>query len=129
MSDRGSFIGSMVNNEQDVINSYTCDIYQDPSKLELQSGRAFDANFKLILIGNSGVGKSCIIKRIGNNSFSDDHEVTIGAEFTTIAAHVDRKKFFKMMFWDSCGQERYNSITRIFYRGSQVVFFVYEVNK
>ena len=63
MSDRGSFIGSMVNNEQDVINSYTCDIYQDPSKLELQSGRAFDANFKLILIGNSGVGKSCIIDR------------------------------------------------------------------
>jgi GTPase SAR1 family protein len=51
----------------------------------------FDATFKLILIGNSGVGKSCIIKRIGSNSFSEDHEVTIGAEFTTIAAHVNKK--------------------------------------
>jgi GTPase SAR1 family protein len=92
MSDsaNSSFIGPIVNNEQELINGYACEIYQDPSKLELQSGRAFDANFKLILIGNSGVGKSCIIKRIGNNSFSDDHEVTIGAEFTTIAAHVDR---------------------------------------
>ena len=89
----------------------------------------FDATFKLILIGNSGVGKSCIIKRIGSNSFSDDHEVTIGAEFTTIAAHVDRKRFLKLMYWDSCGQERYNSITRIFYRGSHCVLLVYEVNK
>ena len=46
----------------------------------------FDATFKLILIGDSGVGKSSIIKRIGSNTFSVDHEVTIGAEFTTIAA-------------------------------------------
>ena len=46
----------------------------------------FDATFKLILIGDSGVGKSSIIKRIGSNTFSADHEVTIGAEFTTVAA-------------------------------------------
>jgi GTPase SAR1 family protein len=98
----GSFISNLVTSDQDMISSYPCDIYQDPSKLEIKSG-GFDANFKLILIGNSGVGKSCIIKRIGSNSFSEDHEVTIGAEFTTIAAHVDRKRFFKMMFWDSCG--------------------------
>jgi GTPase SAR1 family protein len=46
----------------------------------------FDATFKLIMIGDSGVGKSCIINRIGNNTFNKDHEVTLGAEFTTIAA-------------------------------------------
>jgi GTPase SAR1 family protein len=56
----------------------------------------FEETFKLILIGDSGVGKSCIIRRIGSNSFSEDHEVTIGAEFTTIAAHVNKKSFIKM---------------------------------
>lgn len=56
----------------------------------------FDATFKLILIGDSGVGKSCIIKRIGSNTFSEDHEVTIGAEFTTIAAQINKKSFLKM---------------------------------
>lgn len=88
-----------------------------------------DATFKLILIGNSGVGKSCIIKRIGHNTFSEEHEVTIGAEFTTIVAHVNKKSFIKLQFWDSCGQERFNSITRIFYRGSSCVLLVYEVTK
>lgn len=129
---QGSFIGGKVRGEEqeDVVKAYSCDIYQDPARLNLNNGGGgFDAQFKLILIGNSGVGKSCIIKRIGSNAFSHDHEVTIGAEFTTIAAHVDRKKFLKMQFWDSCGQERYNSITRIFYRGSHCVIFVYEVNK
>jgi small GTP-binding protein len=89
----------------------------------------FDATFKLILIGDSGVGKSCIIKRIGSNTFNMEHEVTIGAEFTTIAARINKKTFMKMQFWDSCGQERYNSITRIFYRGSSCVLLVYDVTK
>lgn len=111
----------------DPVAAYACEVYQDPSRLA--TGGRFDQTFKLILIGNSGVGKSCIIKRIGSNSFSADHEVTIGAEFTTIAAHLERKRFFKLQFWDSCGQERFNSITRIFYRGSHVVIFVFEVNK
>ena len=125
----GSFIGGKIKGEEEtVIKGYPCEIYQDPSRLAITNG-GFDATFKLILIGNSGVGKSCIIKRIGSNSFSTDHEVTIGAEFTTIAAHLEKKRFLKMMFWDSCGQERYNSITRIFYRGSHCVIFVYEVNK
>ena len=124
-----SFIGGKLNQDSDMLSQYQCEIYQDPSRLVLAQGGSFDATFKLILIGNSGVGKSCIIKRIGSNSFSTDHEVTIGAEFTTIAAHVDRKRFLKLQYWDSCGQERYNSITRIFYRGSHCVIFVYEVNK
>jgi GTPase SAR1 family protein len=82
---------------QELVRAYQCDIYQDPSKLAISNGgQGYDATFKLILIGNSGVGKSCIIKRIGSNSFSSYHEVTIGAEFTTIAAHVDRKRFLKL---------------------------------
>jgi len=56
----------------------------------------FDATFKLILIGDSGVGKSCVIKRIGSNEFNKDHEVTIGAEFTTIGAKINNETTLKM---------------------------------
>jgi len=89
----------------------------------------FDATFKLILIGNSGVGKSCIIKRMGSNKFSEEHEVTIGADFTTIGARVNNRAYLKMQFWDTCGQERYNSITRIFYRGSSCVLLCFDVTR
>ena len=90
----------------------------------------FNATYKLILIGNSGVGKSSIIKRIGgSNTFKDGHDVTIGAEFTTIATKINKKTNLKLQFWDSCGQERYNSITRLFYRGSSCVVLVYDVTK
>jgi GTPase SAR1 family protein len=93
----GSFVGTKVrgSEQEEAVKNYACDIYQDPSRVVPGSG-GFDATFKLILIGDSGVGKSCIIKRIGSNSFSTEHEVTIGAEFTTIAAHVDKKKFMKL---------------------------------
>ena len=55
-----------------------------------------DATYKLILIGDSGVGKSCIINRIGSNTFNTDHEVTLGAEFTTICAKINKKKILKL---------------------------------
>ena len=74
-------------NDEEVMN-YSCEVYNDPSFL---SNNRFDATFKLILIGDSGVGKSCIIKRMGNNTFNDDHEVTIGAEFTTVAAQINKR--------------------------------------
>jgi len=63
--------------------------------LQIQSLN-YDATFKLILIGDSGVGKSCIIKRIGRNSFTKEHEVTIGAEFTTIAAEINKDTCLKL---------------------------------
>jgi len=80
----------------------------DPSIVQATK---FEATFKIILIGDSGVGKSCVIKRIGSNEFNKDHEVTIGAEFTSIGAIMPKgasgstKKTtgMKLQFWDSCG--------------------------
>ena len=56
----------------------------------------FNATFKLILIGDSGVGKSSIIRRIGTNTFRMEHDVTIGAEFTTIAAVINKTTSLKL---------------------------------
>ena len=68
----------------------------------LISNKEWDKTFKVILIGDSSVGKSCIIKRLGTNTFTEEHEVTIGAEFTTLAAETINAKF-KYQVWDSCG--------------------------
>ena len=62
---------------------YSSEIINQPAAI---TNLKFDATFKLIMIGDSGVGKTCIINRIGNNTFNKDHEVTLGAEFTTIAS-------------------------------------------
>jgi GTPase SAR1 family protein len=56
----------------------------------------FDKTYKIILIGDSGVGKSCIIKRMGNNTFNKEHEVTIGTEFTTIGTTINQKTNLKL---------------------------------
>jgi GTPase SAR1 family protein len=64
---------------------------------------------------------------MGSNKFQDEHVVTIGSEFTNLIAKINDKQTIKIQFWDSCGQERFNSITRIFYRGSHCVILVFDL--
>ena len=99
-------------------------MYKDPA--EYQNFK-FDATFKLICIGDSGVGKSCIIRGMGGNAFNEEHQVTIGAEYTTVAAKINNTHYAKLWMWDNCGQERYNSVTRIYYRDSKLVILVYDI--
>lgn len=63
-----------------------------------------DILFKLIIIGNSGVGKSCLMQRITTNEFKDDHEVTIGVEFGSLIMKI-QEVIFKLQIWDTAGQE------------------------
>ncbi|TNV76245.1 hypothetical protein FGO68_gene14735 [Halteria grandinella] len=85
-----------------------------------------DVTFKLIIIGNSAVGKSCIMQRGTTNEFSDDHEVTIGVEFGTMLFKM-ADSIFKLQIWDTAGQESFQSVTKIFYRGAQGVLLTYSV--
>ena len=62
--------------------------------------------FKLIIIGNSAVGKSCIMRRGTTNEFTDDHEVTIGVEFGTMLFKIE-EQIFKLQIWDTAGQESF----------------------
>lgn len=61
-----------------------------------------DYTFKLIVIGNSGVGKSCIMQRFLRNEFRDDHEVTLGVEFGSLYIKME-ETLFKMQIWDTAG--------------------------
>ena len=63
--------------------------------------------FKLIIIGNSGVGKSCLMHRVTTNEFTEDHEVTIGVEFGTMIFKMQQQNVFKLQIWDTAGQESF----------------------
>lgn len=86
----------------------------------------FDHLFKLIVIGDSGVGKSCLMHRVTTNEFMEDHEVTVGVEFGTLMLKIEDTTL-KLQIWDTAGQENFQSITKIFYRGAHGVFLTYNV--
>ena len=83
-----------------------------------------DYLFKLIIIGNSGVGKSCLMNRMTTNEFLDDHEVTVGVEFGSLLVKIENV-VFKLQIWH--GQESFQSITKIFYRGAHAVLLTYSI--
>ena len=74
-----------------------------------------------------GVGKSCILTRLIENSFNDQHNVTIGVEFGNYVMRIDNKHIIQLQIWDTAGQESFRSITRIFYKGSHAVLLVYDI--
>jgi len=85
-----------------------------------------DALFKLIIIGDSGIGKSCVLKRLTEDDFKDDHDITVGVEFGSTLIKVEDKTL-KLQVWDTAGQESFKSITKIFYRGAHVVILAYSI--
>ncbi|KAK7263722.1 hypothetical protein RJT34_31316 [Clitoria ternatea] len=88
----------------------------------------YDYLFKVVLIGDSGVGKSNLLSRFTKNEFSLESRSTIGVEFATRSIHVD-DKIVKAQIWDTAGQERYRAITSAYYRGAVGALLVYDVTR
>ena len=87
----------------------------------------FDLNFKIIIIGDSGVGKSCLSLRATKNVFENLYSPTIGFEFMTFFIKVDNKAI-KLQIWDTCGQEIYRSLISSFYNSSSLAIVVYSID-
>lgn len=87
----------------------------------------YDFLYKIVMIGDSGVGKSNLLTRFTKNEFSEDTKVTIGVEFATRNVSVDGK-VAKAQIWDTAGQERYRAITSAYYRGAFGALIVYAIN-
>jgi small GTP-binding protein len=87
-----------------------------------------DLSFKLILIGNAGVGKSSLTINAIQHTFSDNYKTTIGFEFSSLNYKMGNK-IVKLQIWDTCGQEIYRSIVSNFYRSSSLALLVYSIDK
>ncbi|KAI9176627.1 hypothetical protein LWI28_005193 [Acer negundo] len=88
----------------------------------------YDYLFKLVLIGDSGVGKSNLLSRFTKNEFNLESKSTIGVEFATKSLTIDAK-VIKAQIWDTAGQERYRAITSAYYRGAVGALLVYDVTR
>mmetsp|Transcript_4665 Transcript_4665/g.10029 ORF Transcript_4665/g.10029 Transcript_4665/m.10029 type:complete len:206 (+) Transcript_4665:150-767(+) len=88
--------------------------------------RDYDHLFKLVLIGDSGVGKSCLLLRFADNAFTESYISTIGVDFRFRTVKVD-KNTVKLQIWDTAGQERFRTITSAYYRGADGIIMVYDV--
>jgi Ras-related protein Rab-11A len=84
-----------------------------------------DFKLKIVVVGDSGVGKTNLIKRFISNEFSGNLKATIGVEFMSKTYRIN-KHLFKIEIWDTAGQERYKSITAIYYKGSKGALIVYD---
>lgn len=87
-----------------------------------------DYVFKVVLIGDSAVGKSQLLARFTRNEFSLDSKATIGVEFQTRTLTIDSKTI-KAQIWDTAGQERYRAVTSAYYRGAVGAMLVYDMTK
>jgi Ras-related protein Rab-2A len=82
--------------------------------------------FKYIIIGDTAVGKSCLLLRFTDKRFRPEHDLTIGVEFGTRLIDIDEKAV-KLQIWDTAGQEAFRSITRTYYRGATGALLVYDI--
>ena len=88
----------------------------------------YDHVFKLLLIGDAGVGKSSILLRYTDNTFDEHLQSTIGVDFKVKIANKDGKKI-KLTIWDTAGQERFRTLTSAYYRGAQGIILTYDVTR
>ena len=88
----------------------------------------YDYLFKIVLIGDSGVGKSNLLSRFTRNEFDLESRTTIGVEFATRSIPIDNKTI-KAQIWDTAGQERFRAITNAYYRGAVGALLVYDIAK
>jgi len=84
------------------------------------------ALLKVILLGDSGVGKTSLLERFINRKFSASYKATIGADFLTKEMEIDNK-FVTLQIWDTAGQERFQSLGNSFYRGADCCLLVFDV--
>lgn len=87
-----------------------------------------DITLKIVLVGDSGVGKSNIISKYTKNEFNFESKTTIGVEFATKTVNIDGRNV-KVQIWDTAGQERYRSMASAYYRGAMGALLVYDITR
>ena len=104
-------------------------ITDDEFEIELlpEDFAQYDISFKIIVIGDSSVGKSCLTTQAVRNNFEEFYTATIGFEFLTFNIRINNN-VLKLQIWDTCGQEVYKSLITNFYRNSSLALIIYAIN-
>jgi small GTP-binding protein len=90
-------------------------------------GRKFDYSLKVVVVGDSGVGKTCLLIRFVRDLFDEESPPTLGVEFLTKIVQTDRHRI-QLQLWDTAGQELFRSVTRGYYRGSAGALLVFDLS-
>ena len=83
--------------------------------------------YKILLLGDSAVGKSCLLLRYCDESFQDIHLATIGLDFRLKTLNLDNNKKIKAQIWDTAGQDRFRAITKNYYRGANGILLIFDI--
>ena len=113
-------LSSINNNSGTISNSYS-----SISKEKNYSSKHYDDLFKLVIIGDSGVGKSCILLRFADETFTVTYYSTIGVDFRFKCVDIGERKC-KLQIWDTAGQERFKTVTSAYYRGADGIIIVFD---
>ena len=104
---------------------------QTPDKIEAEllpdDYNKYDYSFKMIVVGDAGVGKSCLTSKASKGIFEETYAATIGFEFLAFNVKLN-DKVVKLQIWDTCGQEIYRSLISSFYKNSSLAMMVYAIN-
>lgn len=88
--------------------------------------RKFDYTLKIVIVGESGVGKTCFLVRYIRDIFDEESQPTLGVEFMTRVVQTEKHNI-QLQLWDTAGQELFRSVTRGYYRGSAGAFLVFDL--
>ena len=100
---------------------------KDKIEIIYESIPKYDIMFKIIIIGESGVGKSCLTLRVTKNKYINNYTPTIGFENSSLYFKI-KEKIIKFEIWDTCGQETYRSLIKSYYQNSSLVILVYSID-
>jgi len=108
-------------------NCFSETTIQPPAKAP-QRNLPYKFLFKYIIVGETGVGKTCLLVQFTENQFKARHDVTVGVEFGSKIVNLDNNQV-KLQIWDTAGQEKFRSITRSYYRGAAGALIVYDITR
>ncbi len=95
----------------------------------MDSNNDSDVVFKILLLGDSEVGKSCFLMRYSDNVFVENYITTIGLDYKLKSVKLDSGKTIKVQLWDTAGQDKYRTIAKNYFKGSHGILLLYDVTK
>ena len=114
--------------KDDSINSNTLTDLSSSCQIINEELAQYDVSFKIIIIGDSFVGKSCLTIKAAKNVFENYYTSTVGFEFFSMLYKIN-SKIIRLQIWDTCGQEEYRSLIQNFYRNASLAILVYSIDK